>query len=113
MSKTTDRFLREPEVAAMTSLSRAERFKREARSEFPRRVKLGERAVGWSLLEVEEWMRTRPRARHAPRRKAELEANPEGGDPRSFETDRTKRSGDRRSCSSRVTSVAPRPNDAE
>jgi predicted DNA-binding transcriptional regulator AlpA len=66
MSETQDRFLREAEVAAMTSLSRAQRWRLELRSEFPARIRLGRRTVVWSAREVDEWMHSRPRARYVP-----------------------------------------------
>jgi predicted DNA-binding transcriptional regulator AlpA len=59
--------LREGEVAAMTSLSRAQRWRLELRGEFPARIRLGGRTVLWSAREIEEWMQSRPRARYAPR----------------------------------------------
>jgi prophage regulatory protein len=66
MSETTDRFLREAEVAAMTSLSRAQRWRLELRGEFPARIRLGGRTVVWSAREIQEWMQSRPRARYMP-----------------------------------------------
>ena len=67
MNETKDRFLREGEVAAMTSLSRAQRWRLESRNEFPARISLGGRTVVWSAREIEEWMKSRPRARYVPR----------------------------------------------
>jgi prophage regulatory protein len=93
VTKTPDRFLREPEVAAMTSLGRAQRWRLESRGEFPSRVKLGDRTVAWSLLEVQEWMRNRPRARSATAERGAREAT---NDPpliaaESYELDRFAR----------------------
>ncbi len=68
MSDTTaDRFLREAEVALMTSLSRAQRWRLELHGEFPARVRLGGRTVAWRESEVRQWMETRPRAKYLPR----------------------------------------------
>jgi prophage regulatory protein len=67
MSETKDRFLREAEVHAMTSLSRAQRWRLELRGAFPARIRLGGRTVVWSAREIEEWMQSRPRARYVPR----------------------------------------------
>jgi prophage regulatory protein len=64
---TRDRFLREAEVALVTSLSRAQRWRLELRGDFPARIRLGGRTVVWSAREIEEWMKSRPRARYAPR----------------------------------------------
>lgn len=66
MSETTDRFLREPEVAATTTLSRAQRWRLELKGMFPARIRLGGRTVVWSAREIEEWMKSRPRARYVP-----------------------------------------------
>ena len=65
--ETRDRFLREAEVALVTSLSRAQRWRLELRGDFPARIRLGGRTVVWSAREIEEWMKSRPRARYAPR----------------------------------------------
>jgi predicted DNA-binding transcriptional regulator AlpA len=67
MNETKDRFLREAEVAATTSLSRAQRWRLELRGEFPARIRLGGRTVVWSAREIEAWMQSRPRARYLPR----------------------------------------------
>jgi predicted DNA-binding transcriptional regulator AlpA len=66
MSEPQDRFLREAEVAVMTTLSRAQRWRLELRGEFPARIRLGGRTVVWSAREIEEWMQSRPRARYLP-----------------------------------------------
>jgi len=66
-TEVRDRFLREAEVALITSLSRAQRWRLELRREFPARIRLGGRTVVWSAREIEEWMQSRPRARYVPR----------------------------------------------
>lgn len=66
-AETRDRFLRDPEVEAKTTLSRSQRWKLEQRGEFPARIKLGGRTVVWSAREIEEWMQSCPRARYVPR----------------------------------------------
>jgi predicted DNA-binding transcriptional regulator AlpA len=66
MSETTDRFMREAEVHAMTSLSRAQRWRLELKGQFPARIRLGGRTVVWSAREIGEWMQSRPRARYVP-----------------------------------------------
>jgi predicted DNA-binding transcriptional regulator AlpA len=66
MSETKDRFMREAEVHAMTSLSRAQRWRLELTGKFPVRIRLGGRTVVWSAREIEEWMQSRPRARCVP-----------------------------------------------
>jgi len=67
MSETTDRFLRDPEVKAKTTLSRAQRWRLELKGQFPARIKLGGRTVVWSAREIDEWMTNRPRAHYLPR----------------------------------------------
>jgi prophage regulatory protein len=67
ISGTKGRFLREREVKAKTSLSRPQRWRLESRGEFPLRVRLGPRTVGWWEGEIEDWMKSRPRARYVPK----------------------------------------------
>lgn len=47
-------------VCAETSLSRSYIYLLEARGEFPQRVSLGRRAVGWRAEAVQQWLRDRP-----------------------------------------------------
>jgi prophage regulatory protein len=57
--------LRLPEVRARTGLSRSEIYRREALDQFPRRVRLGARSVGWPQSEVQNWIEARIReSRH-------------------------------------------------
>ena len=51
-----DRFLREPEVARVTGLSRTTRWRMERRGEFPRRRTISRNAVAWLASEIETWM---------------------------------------------------------
>jgi len=53
------RILRRHETRAKTGLSDGTIDLREARGEFPRRVRLGERAVGWLESEIDEWIAAR------------------------------------------------------
>jgi prophage regulatory protein len=53
------RFMREPELLARTGLSATAIDILEARGEFPRRIPLGARAVGWIETEVAEWQHQR------------------------------------------------------
>ena len=54
-----DRFLREPEVARVTGLSRTTRWRMERRGEFPRRRTISRNAVAWLASEIEAWMADR------------------------------------------------------
>lgn len=53
--------IRLPDVRARVGLSRSEIYRREALGEFPKRVILGARSVGWSLEEIENWIQQRIR----------------------------------------------------
>lgn len=53
--------VRLPEVRARTGLSRSEIYRREGLGEFPKRVKLGARSVGWLSEEVQQWIEARIR----------------------------------------------------
>jgi prophage regulatory protein len=59
------RMLREREVKHITGLSRVTRWRMERRGEFPGRVHLAPRCVGWPEAEVMEWMRARSAERVA------------------------------------------------
>ena len=61
---TDTRILRYPDVARITGLSRKTVERRIAAGEFPTPVRLGQgaRAVGFRSDEVQEWIRSRPRA---------------------------------------------------
>lgn len=53
------RFLRAHEVAATTGLSLATLDRLERRGQFPRRIALSSRAVGWREAEIRDWVTTR------------------------------------------------------
>lgn len=55
----TDRLLGRREVEGVTSLSKAELYRRVRDGQFPRQVPLGGRRVGWLLSEVRAWMDAR------------------------------------------------------
>ena len=48
--------LRLPEVRKVTGLCRSMTYQLEAEHRFPRRIKIGARAVGWVEGEVQEWI---------------------------------------------------------
>ena len=66
------RMLRRPEVESRTGLSRASLYAMMSRGTFPRPKRIGQRAVGWSEDEIENWLAARteadPRDVYAPRR---------------------------------------------
>lgn len=53
------RLIRLPEVAHLTSLSRASIYRQAKAGTFPAPRKIGERAAAWSLSEVEAWVATK------------------------------------------------------
>ena len=61
-TKKFSRIIRLPEVLGATQLSRATIYRLLGSGEFPRPIKLSERAVGWRRDEVETWIATRERA---------------------------------------------------
>ena len=54
-----DRPLREREMMKLTGLSRTTIWRMERAGRFPKRVKIGERAVAWSEREVRAWLAAR------------------------------------------------------
>lgn len=58
----TPQVLRLPQVQETTGLSKAAIYRRIHEGDFPKPIKLGERAVGWLAGEVTEWIAARPRA---------------------------------------------------
>jgi prophage regulatory protein len=59
--------LRLPAVCRMTGLGRSTIYRMEAVGQFPQRLKLGLRAVGWMESEVQVWLTMRAKAREAAR----------------------------------------------
>ena len=57
-----DRVIREKECRTLTGLSRTTRYLKEKEGNFPLRRKLGGRAVGWMLSEIQEWQDSQPKA---------------------------------------------------
>lgn len=55
----TESILRIREVQKLTGLGRSSIYAKVARSEFPRPIKLGERASGWLASEVSKWLEAR------------------------------------------------------
>ena len=58
-----DKVLRKPEVFEKTGLSDATIWRREHSGDFPRRMSLGGKAVGWLESEIEEWIQKKAEAR--------------------------------------------------
>lgn len=58
MSK--DYVIREHECREMTGLCRTTRYMMEIEGEFPKRIQLGGRAVGWKLSDIQKWIDSSP-----------------------------------------------------
>jgi len=58
--------LRLEQVRPMTGLCRSSIYQMEAQGRFPRRNKIGVRAVGWAKGDVQKWLRSRVDASAAP-----------------------------------------------
>lgn len=54
-----NRILRRPEVEHRVGLSRSTIYAAMADGTFPKPVRLGRRAVGWSTSSIDEWISTR------------------------------------------------------
>jgi prophage regulatory protein len=52
----TDRIIRESERLLITSISRSQAFQLERLNRFPKRIKLGNRSVGWRFSELMLWV---------------------------------------------------------
>jgi prophage regulatory protein len=58
-SDPNERALRLRQVSQLTGLGRSMIYQMQAEGRFPRRIKLGQRAVGWLESEVRDWLATR------------------------------------------------------
>ncbi|WP_241680046.1 helix-turn-helix transcriptional regulator [Serratia oryzae] len=56
-----DRTIREPECKQITGLCCTTRYLMEREGRFPARRKLGGRAIGWMLSEIQEWQQSQPK----------------------------------------------------
>jgi prophage regulatory protein len=53
------KILRLPQVCEVTGLCRSQIYQMEAELRFPRRIKIGTRAVGWLEQDVQAWLGAR------------------------------------------------------
>ena len=68
---------REPKVKKESGLSKSTRWRLEKAGEFPKKIQLGPRAVGWRSDEIIEWVKARGEAKSDPvGRKKAGEAGP-------------------------------------
>ncbi len=56
------RILRLPEVKQRTGLSKASIYRQIATGGMPPPIRLGPRAVGWRLADIDAWLASRPTA---------------------------------------------------
>lgn len=54
-----DRVALKPEVLNITGLSEATVHRMEKAGQFPQRVKISAKRVGWRLSEIQEWVKSR------------------------------------------------------
>lgn len=62
--------LRLPDVCRATGLGRSMIYQLEAERQFPSRLRIGARAVGWIEAEVQLWLRNRVMQAREPRRQS-------------------------------------------
>lgn len=60
------RIIRPRDIEAVTGLRQTRIRELEACGQFPRRIRISERAVGWRSDEVEAWIKGRPLADDVP-----------------------------------------------
>lgn len=54
-----------PVVCAQTGLARSSVYRLEAAGQFPARIQITSKRVGWLASEILEWIESRPRAKSA------------------------------------------------
>lgn len=57
-----DRILRRPEVEHLTGIKKSFIYVLMQKGEFPKPVKIGERAVGWRTTDIQKWLDDRAAA---------------------------------------------------
>ena len=57
-----DKILRRPEVETLTGLSRSTIYELITAGRFPRPLRIGKRAVGWTESCIQEWINSRDEA---------------------------------------------------
>ena len=62
--RNPDRIISESEVIHLVGLSKSPIMRLENKGEFPKRIKLALRRVGWSLQEVRQWVEDKKQNRH-------------------------------------------------
>lgn len=57
MEITNDRIVREEECRQLTGLCRTTRYMMEKEGTFPKKVRIGNRASGWRLSDIQAWIK--------------------------------------------------------
>ena len=63
---TEQRIERLPDVMRRTGLGRTRIYQLESKGQFPKRIKISDRAVGWRSHEIDEFIASRPLAVGTP-----------------------------------------------
>lgn len=56
----TKRYIRRPDVEAMTGLSSSTIYRMMSAGEFPKPIKITRKAVAWAEDEIADWLASRP-----------------------------------------------------
>ena len=59
----TTRIIKIEEVQHLTGLSKSSIRRLQDSNDFPKRIQVTEKCVGWLLEDIEEWINTRPKIR--------------------------------------------------
>lgn len=62
----TQRILRRPAVEKLTGIPRSTLYAKIAVGDFPAPIKIGQRAVGWLEIDVNNWLDSRERSTYKP-----------------------------------------------
>jgi prophage regulatory protein len=57
---------REPKVEEETGLSKSTRWRMEKAGDFPKKIQLGPRSVGWRAEEIIQWCKDRCESKNIP-----------------------------------------------
>ncbi|ELH0894524.1 AlpA family phage regulatory protein [Vibrio fluvialis] len=56
---TSERIIRESERLTITGISRTTCWEMEKKGEFPKRIRIGPRSVGWLHSQIQEWIKNK------------------------------------------------------
>ena len=62
----SNRIIRRPEVETLTGIPRSTLYAKIAIGDFPAPIKIGQRAVGWLEIDVNNWLDSRERSTYKP-----------------------------------------------